>query len=146
MPNRQTPAAPPAEDEQLDLPPILDLDTLHPKRATILIDKQPYELRRMGDYGIEEQHLLGSEQMEYDELWAKPHKDLNSTERKRLGLILDRLVRKALDAPKETIDKLDDEQKAQVVRVFFSASAQSLQKALAQVVQQMVAKEREDGE
>lgn len=140
-----TPKTAPAETEdQLDLPPILDLDTLHPKRVTILIDKKPYELRRMGDFGIEEQHLLGSEQSEYDDLWGRDHKALNGTQRKRLKLILDRLTAKALDAPKEIVDKLDDEQKSQVVRVFFNASAQSLQKALAQVVQQMMAQEGDD--
>ncbi len=127
----------PEKTPEEPLPPILDLQTVAPAKPTILIDSKPYEIHLMGDYGIEEQHVISREQAEFDRLWETDPKDLKREEKKRLGLILDRLVRKALDAPSEVIDKLNDEQRKEVVQVFISARAQSLQRALAQLVQQI---------
>ena len=118
--------------------PILDLNTINPDRTTILVDKEPYELHLMGDYGIAEQHALTKEWAEFDELWEKDPKDLNKAEGGRLGLILDRMIRKALMAPAGVVARLNDEQRRQVVQVFMSASAQSLQRALVRAAEAMM--------
>lgn len=150
-----TPAAPKApttpepETQEEELPPILDLDTIAPPRGTILLrtkagggEKKAYELHRMGDYGIEEQHVIAQEQVEFDELWATPDKDLKADQRKRFKLLLDRLIVKALDAPKDVIEELDDEYRKMIVQAFTSRAAQNLQRALAQVLEQAIEEAR----
>lgn len=128
----------PEPDEQdLTLPPILDLDTVAPQRTTILIDKKPYELKLLGDYGIEEQHVIDRMQAEFDRLWETDPEQLKEEEKKRLGLLLEKLIVKAVDAPKTVINKLNDEQKKQVVQVFISAPLRNLQKALQETVKEM---------
>lgn len=135
-------SAPETEEEKPGkaeaLPPILELSTVNQTRTPLTIDGKTYEIRRMGEFGIEDQHLISSEQAEFDKMWETEAKELKAAERKRMGLILDRLVRKAVDAPKEVIDRLDDEQRKQVVQVFISAPLQTLQRAVASVAQELV--------
>jgi hypothetical protein len=131
----KTPPEPEAKEAE-QLPPLLDIKTLAPKRATITIDGEAYEVRRMGDFGIQKQHEITSWQREYNQIWEANPADLKPEQAKRLGLLLDKLIRSALDAPKAVIDKLDDEYRRQIVDAFISRAAQSLQIALAQVIQE----------
>lgn len=145
----KAPATPEPDPQEQELPPILDLDTIAPVRATVLIrskagggEKKAYEIKRMGDYGIEEQHVISQEQVEFDELWATRDEDLKAAQKKRFKLLLDRLTVKALDAPKDVIAELDDEQRKMIVQAFTSRAAQNLQRALAQVLEQAVTEAR----
>ena len=106
------------------------------------IDGEPYEIYRLGDYGVEDQHAISQDSKEFDELWETPTDELGDEGKKRLKLLLDRLTDKALKAPKSVIKKLDDEQKKQVTQVFTSASLQTLQRAVASVVGAMVEEEQ----
>jgi hypothetical protein len=139
-----TPAAPtpetePGEEETLPVEaPILDLDTLNRKRTTVLIDGVAYEMRNLGEFGIEEQHLIAGESKEFDELWGASPKDLKKEQKKRLKLVLDRLLGKALDAPADVVARLDDEQRKRIVQLFTSASAQNWQKALEAMIEKLV--------
>lgn len=129
-------------------PPILELTTVNQARTPLTIDGETYEIRRMGEFGVESQHLIVSEQAEFDKMWETDAKDLKAAERKRMGLILDRLTRNALDAPKDVIDRIDDEQRKQIVQVFISAPLQTLQRAVASVareLEEMAATEARDG-
>lgn len=142
---------PPVTDENKDevsevvIPPILDLNTLNPQRPPIHIDGATYELKLMGDYGIEDQHLIGAESNQFNELWATDPKNLKREEKKQLKLILDRLFSKAVDLPKDVAARLDDDQRRKIVQVFTSALLQNLQTAVAQMVVAMAENEARTG-
>jgi hypothetical protein len=136
-PANEAPATGEVVDKQ-EMPPILELTTVNQVRSPLTIDGETYEIRRMGEFGVEDQHLIISEQAEFDKMWETDARELNAKERKRMGLILDRLTRKALDAPSDVIDRIDDEQRKAVVQVFISAPLQTLQRAVAQVAQELM--------
>jgi tRNA A37 N6-isopentenylltransferase MiaA len=136
----------PEQDEPEAAPPaLLELDTLTPRRSTILIDKEPYELRQMGYYGIEGQHGIKADQQEFDRLWESDPALMKPEDKKRMGLLLDRLIRQALDAPSEVIARVNDEDRKTIMQLFISAPQRKLNEALAQVVQQMVKDTARDG-
>jgi hypothetical protein len=146
-----SPAAPGELDEAsengaagpIEVPPILDLETLTPKRLTITIDHEAYEMRALGDFGIEEQHVITHEGEEFGRLWGTAPADLKGAEKKRMKLILDRLTTRAVDAPPEVLARLNPEQQKQVVQLFTRASEQNWQRTLETLIAKVL--EARDG-
>lgn len=130
------------QPERVEIPPILELDTLNPARPPIHVDSVQYELKLFGDYGIEEQHQISAEANEFNELWAQDPKDLKREQRKRLKLVLDQLFAKAIELPKEVADRINDDQRRKIVQVFTSPLLQNLQTAVAQMVVAMAEQEK----
>lgn len=123
-------ATKPTPDDAVEDPnePLLELSTLAPKRPTITIDGEMFELKVLGDFGIEEQQRIHREGADYQDLWNRS--DLNKAGQKRMKMLLEHLFAKVLDAPPEVKNKLNDEQKAQVVLTFMVAP---LQRAMARL-------------
>jgi hypothetical protein len=118
--------------------PILDFDTETPQRTPMKINGKVYEIKRMGDYGIEEQHVIAAHSSEFDTLWATRPEDLKKKEQQRMIYLLDELAGKATFAPAEVIALLNAEQKKDVIQVFISRPLQNLQRTIGTVVTQMV--------
>lgn len=120
----------PENSQQQDEPeetfePILDLDTLAPKRSTVRIrtekdrDGTLYEMRLPEELGIEEDQRFRSELREFGKLMGKD--GLSSAQRKRLVMRVDQLCRKVLDAPDEVHQSLNDSQRKRLITRFTSA-------------------------
>jgi len=95
--------------------PLLDLP-LVVKRPTVKIGGELYELAKHADFGIIEQHQLKSDGDAYDKLWEK--ESLNSTERKQLKAILDRMFDRVFLGPAKVKEQIDDALRAEIVRAF----------------------------
>jgi hypothetical protein len=114
------------DDEELDgFEPVLELDTLAPKRPTVRIrtpenrDGELYDMRLPEEFGIEEEQLYRAELREYGELMGKDK--LTSAERKSLKARLRSLAGKILIAPGEVIGELKDRQQQAVITNFTAA-------------------------
>lgn len=105
--------------------PILDLDTLAPKRSTVRIRTEKdregalYEMRLPEELGIEEDQRFRSELREFGKLMGED--GLTSAQRKRLVTRVDQLCRKVLDAPNEVHEALNDSQRKRLITRFTSA-------------------------
>ena len=100
--------------------PLLKLTTVLEPRPAIEIDGTMYELRHRREFSIIEQHAMQVEGDEFDTLWDRKEA-LNSKQRQRLKTVLDAMYEKVLIAPKEIVDKLDDESRRSVVLTFTRA-------------------------
>lgn len=96
--------------------PLLELSTLAPKRPTVTIDENIYELRAAGELGIVEEQELRSEGAEFAKLWGK--EDLTANGRKRLKMLLDKMFDRILMAPEEVKAGLSDSQRQRLIMVF----------------------------
>jgi hypothetical protein len=134
-PRRTPKAKPPEKTSSREEMPILDFQTEAPERTPVRIDGEPYEIREMGEYGIGDQHEINAKQASFDRLWETEPDHLKKGDGDRMKVLLDFLVRKALDAPPEIIDKLNAEQRKEIVRLFIGAPLQTLRKVAAQLVE-----------
>ena len=100
--------------------PLLKLTTVLEPRPAIEIDGVMYELRHRREFSIIEQHAMQVEGDEFDTLWDRKEA-LNSKQRQRLKTVLDAMYEKVLIAPREIVDKLDDESRRSVVLTFTRA-------------------------
>jgi hypothetical protein len=106
--------------------PVLELDTLAPKRAVIRIRTEKdregavYELLHPDELGIEDEQILRSELREFSQLSGKDGK-LTSAEKKRVLARLDELCRKVLFAPEAVRKALPPRAKQKVVTTFTGA-------------------------
>jgi hypothetical protein len=118
------PAQPVDAEEESD--PILELDTLTPKRPQVLIrtpgDREGtlYEMLLPDELGIEEEQELRAELREFSQLISKDK--ATAADRKKLRARLDHLLRKVLpDAPAEVLAQLNDRKKQRVITNFTGA-------------------------
>jgi hypothetical protein len=119
------------DDENFEYEPVLTLSTKHVKRPQVEIDGELYDLKLYKDFGIEDQHSLHYDGIEFDKLWQKH--PLNSSERKRLKGALDRMYEKVFVAPAKVKNNLGDDMKQEIVKAFTYAPVQmAVQRALAQ--------------
>lgn len=107
---------------------VLDLDTLA-DRPVVLINKKEYRLWSIDLLPPIENHRVRKLLKRNDELAAKD--DLTLAEVKELQKIFDEITRTVLDAPLAIHKKLNDKQRAEIIRVFLMPSLDILMKLLA---------------
>jgi hypothetical protein len=115
----QAPPEPEAPESEEGNEPLLDLETLAPKRLTIKIDGERYEIATMNDLGVQEQARRDREGTEFRELFEK--KKPSKADGERLKELLDRLFDEVCLAPEEVKARLSDYQRQQVVVTFTAA-------------------------
>jgi hypothetical protein len=122
-------AAPPEREEQRiddDFEPVLELDTVKPRRSTVRIktadDREGtlFELLNPDELGLEDEHVLREELREFSQLLGKQGK-LTTAEKKRMEARLDEICRKVLLAPEAIQKKLTPRKKQKVITNFTGA-------------------------
>ncbi len=101
--------------------PLLSIDTIAPERPFILIDGEPYELSLLTDFGIEAHGRLAR----YQESWARleklddPSRQPQESDVADVQIMLREFVPMVVrGADAEILDKLNDQQKFGILRVF----------------------------
>jgi hypothetical protein len=118
----------PDETEVKPSEPRFDFDELAPDHETIKVGGKLYEIKRLDDFGIEDQQALDRDGREFARLWTSDT-ELTANQKPRLKFLLERIFGQLLpDVPKAQRAKIRDAAKAELVLDF---SLAPLRKALA---------------
>jgi hypothetical protein len=138
------PAAPSPSDADVREPvtQVLALGQLHPDRQYVSIgeggDLKSYPMRRIGDFGLADQHAIEHASQEFDRLWAMEPEALSEEERARMDSLLERLTKWAIDAPAAAIKKVTAGERKSVVRLFVLEQQQMLQQAVTAAMRDLI--------
>jgi len=113
------PTEPDVEESEDGNEPLLDIETLAPKRPKIRIDGELYEIATMNDLGVQDQARRDREGDEFRKLFEK--KRPTKADNERLKELLDKLFDEVCLAPAAVKKRLSDYQRQQVVVTFTAA-------------------------
>lgn len=102
--------------------PILDLSTLAPERPTVVINRQPYELRMPDDFGLIE--LARYERLMHESQAIQNRKSkapITVDEAQKLSTVLAEAVQLVLQAPADVLAELSDWNRIAILEAFTPA-------------------------